>query len=86
MTPERQTEQPLKQTAQLLNDEDGQFLLVPASMHLQATEYWFKFDEAKGVITLNPKLSSNGEVSEAQRLLDIQAMTEIIVARVKLSQ
>ena len=86
MTPERQMEQPLQQTAKLLNDKDGQFVLVPASLHLQATEYWFQFDDATGVITLNPKLSPNGEVSEAQRLRDIQAMTEIIAAKVKLSQ
>ena len=81
----RRMEHPMQHPAKILEDEDGQFVLLPASVHFQDTDYWCKFDQTTGNITLNPKLSTGGEIGETQRQRDIQAMTEIIAAKAKTS-
>ena len=73
----------MQHTAKILDDGDSQVILLPEACHVDASEVWVTFDEVTGIITLNPKLSDTSEISEAQRLLDIQTMTVMIAAKAK---
>lgn len=71
----------MQYTAQVLEDSDGQFIVLPPSCHVDQSEVWLTFDEATRVITLNPKLGDSNEASESARQRDIQTMTAMIAAK-----
>jgi hypothetical protein len=71
----------MQPTTEVLEDHEGQFVLLPQSIHIDESEVWVTFDEATGVITLNPKLSSGNEASELLRQRDIETMTALIAAK-----
>jgi hypothetical protein len=71
----------MQNTAQILDGGSDQFILLPEWCRIDTNSVWIALDNATGIITVNPKLSATGEVSEAQRQRDIQAMTKMIAAK-----
>lgn len=64
-------------------DEEGQFIVLPEAYRIPSQSVWIAMNQLTGIITLSPKLSEASEISEAQRLQDIQTMTKMIAATAK---
>lgn len=70
-------------SARIQEDDEGQFFVLPEACRLNAQSVLLMLNEQTGIITLSPNRSETSEISQAQRLPDIQTMSEMNAATAK---
>lgn len=65
----------MKHTARILEDGDGQVILLPEACRISAAEVWVTLDESTGIITLIPKFSDSPAMSSAEKKSDSAGST-----------